>query len=111
MANHYREQETDKNTSIFIQASLFWTLLDPEVCHMTPPREAPQGQIRRIPDARVRITTHFAHPLVENESYALPAAGFNSVNDPFLFNEDELEQVYLDDLFSHFIPMDTMEEL
>jgi hypothetical protein len=80
-----------------------WALLDPEICHMNVLKKT-QEESTTMPEARVRVTTRFTHPLTEALLDRSSVDFSSALDDSYLFNPDELEQVYLDDLFSHFLP-------
>ncbi|GKZ57639.1 hypothetical protein AnigIFM49718_002963 [Aspergillus niger] len=90
-----------KGTTINIQPSLFWDLLDPKIC----PTETPGSSGPAAPGARMRVTTQFMHPLSEDEP-SLGQAGrdVGRVGDggEGLMSDvhvQELEQLSLDELF------------
>lgn len=75
---------------------------------MTPPSPVDGGasHLSGIPDARIRITTHYVHPLGERGTSHQSREADSNLTDAFLLSPEQLEQVYLDDIFSHFIPND-----
>ncbi|PWY93101.1 hypothetical protein BO94DRAFT_359431 [Aspergillus sclerotioniger CBS 115572] len=82
-------------TTISFQPTVFWDLLDPEIC----PTQPPTGPT--TPGARMRVTTQFVHPLVEDDPppYLIPStAGTNSPG-IFLPDAHNLEHLSLDELF------------
>lgn len=86
------------------QPSLVWALLDPEICHMNTSNEV-LDESPAAPEARLRVTTRFTHPLTEAQQEQQPAPSSNFITDEaFSFDPDELEQLYLDDLFFHSNP-------
>jgi hypothetical protein len=87
---------------------MFWELLDPKICQMTQVYPTSPDEISRtehIPDARMRVTTHFVHPLEEDQAERPPTANHNAdAADTFFLSPEDLEQVSIDELFSHFAP-------
>ncbi|GKZ25930.1 hypothetical protein AbraIFM66951_002460 [Aspergillus brasiliensis] len=94
-----------KGTTITIQPSLFWDLLDPKIC----PSETTSGSVvSATPGARMRVTTQFMHPLSEDEpsvghggrdiggSSVDSGGGSGFMSD---VHAHELEQLSLDELF------------
>lgn len=75
---------------------------------MTPPSPADGGasHLSGIPDARIRITTHYVHPLGDRGTLRQSREYNSNLTDTFLSSPEQLEQAYLDDIFSHFIPND-----
>ncbi|CAG9990857.1 unnamed protein product [Clonostachys byssicola] len=103
IADHQRSNHEGGNTIMF-QPSLVWALLDPEICHMNTSNEIPD-ESPAVPEARLRVTTRFTHPLTEAQQEQQPAPSSNFITDEnFSFDPDELEQLYLDDLFFHSNP-------
>ncbi|OJZ85095.1 hypothetical protein ASPFODRAFT_164805 [Aspergillus luchuensis CBS 106.47] len=90
-----------KGTTITIQPSLFWDLLDPKIC----PTETPGSSGLAAPGARMRVTTQFMHPLSEDEpSVGQEERGVGGVGgggEGLLpdVHAHELEQLSLDELF------------
>ncbi|KAF7591893.1 hypothetical protein BBP40_000940 [Aspergillus hancockii] len=94
------------STMISFQPQMFWELLDPKICQMVQGDYVPYGMnfpTGNVPDARLRVTTHFVHPLVEDQEEQPPPInnvenGMQSISpDP-----EDLEQVCLDQIFYHF---------
>ncbi|KAB8208572.1 hypothetical protein BDV34DRAFT_189838 [Aspergillus parasiticus] len=94
------------STMISFQPQMFWELLDPSVCQVPQGSPSSQGgtsQVSNVPDARIRVTTHFVHPLLDEQAEQPhppnPAgnAMYSSLPSP-----DDLEQVCLDEIFGHF---------
>ena len=55
-------------------------------------------------DAIIRISTHYIHPLVDNQAEQTTPDRGDEPYDPFLLDAGDLEQVNLDDIFAHFMP-------
>lgn len=68
---------------------------------MNIPRDSHDGTAR-MPEAQVRVTTRFTHPLTTEVRREESGAVDHMQTDIPLFNPDEVEQLYLDDLFLHF---------
>lgn len=69
---------------------------------MTPPIPAREGS-GRLQDATIRVSTHYIHPILDNQIEP-PAGDQSSGDDPFFLSDETLEQVYLDNIFTQFLP-------
>lgn len=69
---------------------------------MTPPTLSREGS-GRLQDATIRVSTHYIHPILDNQTES-PVNNQNSGDDPFFLSDGALEQVYLDNIFTHFLP-------
>ncbi|KAI2882760.1 transcriptional regulator family: Fungal Specific TF [Aspergillus niger] len=101
ISSEHQSAATTKGTTITIQPSLFWDLLDPKIC----PTEMPASSGPAAPGARMRVTTQFMHPLSEDEP-SLGQGGrdvgrVGGGNEGFMpdVHVQELEQLSLDELF------------
>lgn len=75
---------------------------------MAPPMPAREGS-DRIQDATIRVSTHYIHPILDNR-ISPPVGTQSSGDDPFFLSDESLEQVYLDNIFTQFLPeMDGMQ--
>lgn len=97
----------EKAATIQFQPSMFWELLEPNFfqsaqLHATNPDTA-TSRVEHRPDARMRVTTHFVHPLVESqaEQPSLPDNIANSTDSIFPSLE-EMEQFPMDEVLGHF---------
>lgn len=64
-----------------------------------PPREG-SG---RLHDATIRVSTHYIHPILDNQTEP-PLNSQSSSYNQFFLNDETLEQVYLDNIFTQFLP-------
>lgn len=109
LANDRFQQNTGKGTTIAFQPSMFWELLDPKPCQATTVTSARNRGARpeNVPDARMCITTHFVHPLVEDEAeQPVPSDHLTVATEPLLANPETLEQLSMVDLCSQLLPDD-----
>ncbi|KAE8130929.1 hypothetical protein BDV38DRAFT_290947 [Aspergillus pseudotamarii] len=88
-----KSSNTCNITMISFQPQMFWELLDPKVCQV--PQGDPTSQ-----DARMRVTTHFVHPLLDEQPPPPNPAGNAMYSFPP--SPEDLEQVCLDEIFAHF---------
>ncbi|KAF5577130.1 hypothetical protein FPCIR_12244 [Fusarium pseudocircinatum] len=69
------------------------------MCHKSPERQNPE----ETPRARIQITTHMTHPLTELSPSAGASDTAADMSSTFDKTGDDVEQVYIDDLVSHFM--------
>jgi hypothetical protein len=85
---------------------MFWELLDPKICQMAQGDTGAYGGASHsgnVPVARMRVTTHFVHPLIEDqEEQPSPTNNAGSAVYSFSPRPEDLEQVCLDQIFYHF---------
>ncbi|KAF9877467.1 hypothetical protein CkaCkLH20_05167 [Colletotrichum karsti] len=100
VAEHRRQESTENGGAIAFPPWLFWELLDPDVYQATSVRPSSSSQ------ARIPVTTHLTHPLGSSqaeEPHEPSAAPSPNFADSFLIDPGDLEQVYVEDLLSHFM--------
>ncbi|KAE8416583.1 hypothetical protein BDV36DRAFT_310045 [Aspergillus pseudocaelatus] len=94
------------STMISFQPHMFWELLDPKVCQVPQGDPTSQGgasQATNVPDARMRVTTHFVHPLLDEQAeQPHPPNPAGNAMHSFPPSPEDLEQVCLDEIFAHF---------
>ncbi|KAE8375415.1 hypothetical protein BDV26DRAFT_14948 [Aspergillus bertholletiae] len=102
------------STMISFQPQMFWELLDPKVCQLPqddPPSQGGTSQGSSVPDARMRVTTQFVHPLLDEQTEQQhPPNPAGDAMYSFVPNPEGLEQVCLDEIFAHF-PRDEFDWL
>lgn len=64
-----------------------------------PPREG-SG---RLQDATIRVSTHYIHPILDNQVEPQVQNEIGG-NVPFSLSDEALEQIYLDNIFTQFMP-------
>lgn len=70
---------------------------------MGRPQKSPTAS-GHVPDTEIQMTTHLTHPLTESKAnQGCAEDSVSNLNDPFAFSMDDLEQMYIDDLFTYSI--------
>ncbi|KAL2430772.1 hypothetical protein ABEF95_013288 [Exophiala dermatitidis] len=105
-------ETTEGSTTVTFPPLMLWELLDPQLLPVTQDASTgPQltSQAGGLGDASVGITTHFTHPLVEEEDHGeWPESAENvpmSLN-PFSPRFQEFEHMPIDDFFPYVTPDD-----
>lgn len=102
IAENNTQSTSHRGISIVFHPALFWALVDLKTCQLAPimpPREG-SGHLQ---DATIRVSTHYIHPIPENQVEPQVQNQFGG-NDQFLLSDETLEQVYLDNLFTQSLP-------
>ncbi|KAI5463873.1 hypothetical protein BGZ63DRAFT_382479 [Mariannaea sp. PMI_226] len=104
-AEYHRRDLSNNGRAIKFPPSLLWELLDPHICQMNSQKPSPTDEpvVEQAPDARIQITTHLTHPLAESQDAATFYDADVDVDQATLNVPEELEQMYIDDLFNDFM--------
>ncbi|KAB8255651.1 hypothetical protein BDV32DRAFT_154063 [Aspergillus pseudonomiae] len=91
---------------ISFQPQMLWELLDPKVCQVPQDDLASQGGVSQhsdVPDTRMRVTTQFVHPLLDEQAeQSNPPNPAGNAMYSFPPSPEDLEQVCLDEILAHF---------
>ncbi|KAM5360534.1 hypothetical protein ACJA88_014805 [Fusarium oxysporum] len=99
IAEYHGQNVHDNGRGVTFPPRLLWELLDPDMCHKSPQRGGPE----QAPQARIQITTHMTHPLAESSTRPTASDLAPDLSSTFDENGGDPEQVYIDDLVSHFM--------
>ncbi|XEV01255.1 hypothetical protein FSHL1_006542 [Fusarium sambucinum] len=99
IAEHHDQNRHDNGRGVTFPPGLIWELLDPDMCYKSPQRVGPQ----HAPQTRIQITTNMTHPLAESSKHPAIDDEVSDLGGTFDTNGGGLEQVYIDDLVSHFM--------
>lgn len=98
------------STVVTFSPVMLWELLDPQVLQdAQKPSIGPDfaSQAVSVGDASIRITTHFAHPLMEEKNQmdrSSPPDDNLASADPFSPRFQEFEHIPVDDFFPYLTP-------
>lgn len=105
-------ESTGGCTIVTFPPLMLWELLDPQSLQVAQGASTSShltSQAGGLGDASISITTHFTHPLVEEEDQAVVSQSAGNIPvslDPFSPQFQEFEQMPIDDFFPHLTPED-----